>query len=154
VIRAEPDVFLMMCDVPGCARQRVIGSAILARGDTWSDGWRLAADRHECPEHSFALPSWVPADVRDMIARDWSLHGGADAWRLDASAAHRGPPPALGEVVTLARCDARSLVTGRYVHAWNDLGRIIDEHGTAHTVSCSRALALHVERILAAEVAA
>ena len=70
-------------------------------------------------------PDWVPARVRTAIESFWSEKWGRGprAWMADMH--DQGAPP-FGSVVTMNDgFTARSTqVTGRYVHAWNNIGRI------------------------------
>jgi protein gp37 len=94
-----------------------------------------------CPAtwDEFTWPEWVPERVREQIVSFWG------------PASHRRPaeyladvlcekfntfqrPPAFGERVTL-RVREGEYVTGRYVHAWNNIGRVVRDDGSYEVVS-------------------
>jgi hypothetical protein len=83
---------------------------------TWADwGW----------------PEWVPIKVREQIEDFWrdSLGRGPEAWLRNS---REQGAPVHGETVTLPdgfRSDA-PMTTGRYVHAWNNVGRLVRDDGT------------------------
>ncbi|MFE2850626.1 DUF5131 family protein [Streptomyces lavendulae] len=76
-------------------------------------------------------PDWVPATVRDAIEGFW----GADQYRTPRDwmrNMHEQQAPAFGARVTMDDGfgpDPKQ-VTGRYVHAWNNIGRLIKDDGT------------------------
>lgn len=83
-------------------------------------------------------PAWVPGELRAEIERFW----GADARRgpqdyeagienqMDCGAAL----PQFGQVATLNVMKGE-MRTGRYVHAWNNMGRVVAEDGSVAVVS-------------------
>jgi hypothetical protein len=80
----------------------------------------------------FVWPAWVPADVRLPVEGFWSEDNGRGprAWADDAVA--QGSYP-FGVVVTAHDGLAPSrtaLATGRWVHAWNNIGRLVLEDGS------------------------
>jgi len=76
-------------------------------------------------------PDWVPEKIRAEVERFWSEKYGRSPrdWVRDT---HQQGAPAYGSTVTLADGfgpDAPP-VTGRYVHAWNNIGRVVRDDGT------------------------
>lgn len=83
----------------------------------------------------FEWPDWVPASVRSEIERFWGPESNRrpSQWGKDAS--DRNAPP-LGTLVTLPRTTGDGdTATGRYVHAWNNIGRLIADDGTVAVVA-------------------
>jgi hypothetical protein len=91
----------------------------------------IAASEAAVTWAEYVWPEWVPEEVRTQVESFWaeSWGRGPRAWLRDY--AEQGAP-AFGSVVTLG--DGFSLnapkVTGRYVHAWNNIGRIVLDDGT------------------------
>lgn len=85
----------------------------------------------------WAWPDWVPAEVRVAIENFWSedIGRGPHAWMRSM---HEQGAPAFGSVVTMDDGFARNApqVTGRYVHAWNNIGRIAMDDGSFKYTSC------------------
>lgn len=78
---------------------------------------------------AFSWPEWVPPGVRDAVEAFWSptFNRGPAAYLRDALL--QGAPPLFG-IASLRRIQtAESRVSGRFVHAWNNVGWIVDEHG-------------------------
>lgn len=93
----------------------------------------------------YAWPEWVPADVRKRIEEFWSPAFGRSPreWMMqghDRRDAYRNCTPALGTVVAFDKNEPLPWVLpvgtpgadgrGRYVHCWNNMGRIIQDDGT------------------------
>ena len=79
---------------------------------------------------------WVPQKVRDGIERFW----GADQRRSPKdweASRQQNDAPELGRAIS-CRDLRNNWVEGRYVHAWNNMGRVITADGTVHVVSCDR----------------
>lgn len=80
----------------------------------------------------FAWPEWVPQKVRDQIEDFWSPPGrGPDEWEENARRPYNHAPT-FGEHVRMRRALGRpseGFVVGRYVHAWNNIGRLVLEDG-------------------------
>ncbi len=99
---------------------------------------RLIADPSEAPEGwaDFPWPDWIPLPTRDQIESFWSedYGRGPRAWLRDHVI--QGMPD-TGETITtedlntLARDEKgrRPNITGRYIHAWNNVGRLLREDG-------------------------
>ncbi|MBT2477603.1 phage Gp37/Gp68 family protein [Streptomyces sp. ISL-94] len=76
-------------------------------------------------------PEWVPAIVREHIERFWGADQGRSPrdWMRDM---HQQQAPAFGARVTMDDgfgADPKQ-TTGRYVHAWNNIGRLVRDDGT------------------------
>lgn len=90
------------------------------------------------PRTPFNWPEWVPAKVRAEVEEFWTRFGrsGGDAWRQNAESERA---PQFGEVVRLRSLrdayDAEPSGYGRYVHAWNNIGRLVHDDGTFDYVS-------------------
>jgi hypothetical protein len=84
----------------------------------------------------FDWPGWVPTDVRAAVEHFYSWHGNAPGWRRSAV---QNDAPALGERVCLHElcraCDEPPTARGRFVFAWNNIGRVIADDGTILYVS-------------------
>lgn len=81
-------------------------------------------------------PRWVPEDVREQVVGFW----GPKCHRRPADYEGNGLDrynlaPAFGQRVTMPKTQDES-ATGRYVHAWNNMGRVVDDEGKVHVVSC------------------
>lgn len=88
-------------------------------------------------------PKWVPPAVCEQIESFWSASYNrcpAD-WEKSASSAYNGGLgrleniPYFGEHVTLPGWSPGEMVTGRWVHAWNNIGRVITADGAYHCLS-------------------
>jgi hypothetical protein len=85
-----------------------------------SDGW--------------GWPDWVPLDLRVSIESFWSWHGGHVAWLRNQEIPHNNAHP-LGTHIRAWCIGSDSIVIGRYVYAWNNIGRVVDDSGKVHCVS-------------------
>jgi hypothetical protein len=110
---AGRDALLRDSYVPPAARPGDLGYA--APG-TWAE---------------WAWPDWVPPKVREQVEAFWAdgYGCGPRAWLHDIS--DRGVPP-FGAVVTLGNGFGVNPppATGRYVHAWNNIGRLVLDDGS------------------------
>ncbi|MFG2412330.1 DUF5131 family protein [Streptomyces goshikiensis] len=85
-------------------------------------------------------PEWIPASVREAVEGFW----GADQYRTPRDwmrNMHEQQAPAFGARVTTDDGfgpDPKQ-VTGRYVHAWNNIGRLIRDDGTVAYTSFGHA---------------
>ncbi len=77
----------------------------------------------------FDWPDWVPVELQESIASFWSCHGGAGPW-IEMTV-HDRCQPELGTRVS-ARTDAGEWTSGRWVPAWNNMGRVVDDDGKVH----------------------
>lgn len=90
-----------------------------------------------------AWPDWVPMEVRAQIESFWaaSYHRWPSDYEKSACGPYNGGGgrsenmPMFGELVTLPGWRPGEVVTGRWVHAWNNIGRVIDADGTVHCLS-------------------
>ncbi len=76
-------------------------------------------------------PAWVPTGIREPVEKFWMERWGRGphAWMRNM---HEQGAPAFGATVTLddGFGPNASKITGRYVHAWNNIGRIVHDDGT------------------------
>lgn len=86
---------------------------------------------------SFTWPEWVPLEVRKHVEEFWSddYNRGPDEWLRDTADPYNGKGVTLGTRGTFWVIGHRALVVGRYVHAWNNIGRAVLEDGTFEYVS-------------------
>lgn len=83
-------------------------------------------------------PEWVPPKVRQEVADFWSENFGRSPadWLRSVDDPYNGPFPRFGDVAEMYDVgpgDRR--VVGRYVHCWNNIGRLIGDEGAVHVVS-------------------
>lgn len=83
-------------------------------------------------------PEWVPAEVREQIASFWAESSGRSPGHYQASI--RGncydDIPNFGTRGRFHRvCTRDQWVEGRYIHAWNNIGRVVLDDGTYECVS-------------------
>lgn len=97
----------------------------------------------------FAWPEWVPAKLRASIENFWCADWGRgpDDWERSARGEHA---PALGAEV-IARDFHGTWRQGRYVHAWNNIGRVVDEAGNVYCVGSSDCMPATPQAIEAAK---
>jgi len=79
---------------------------------------------------------WVPQKVRDSIEHFWSADQRRSPKDWEASR-QQNDAPELGRAIS-CRDLRNNLIEGKYVHAWNNMGRLITADGTVHVVSCDR----------------
>lgn len=82
----------------------------------------------------FSWPDWIPLEVRRPIEDFWSEKWGRGPHKWAECAEERCAPP-LGTVVERPELSGKSRASGRYVHAWNNIGRVVLEDGTFRYVS-------------------
>lgn len=79
----------------------------------------------------WAWPDWVPTEVRKRIEEFWSADQGRSPrdWMRDM---HQQGAPAFGTVVRLRDGFGSEApwTTGRFVHAWNNIGRLVRDDGS------------------------
>ena len=90
--------------------------------DSWDD-WDWEAE-------GFA---WVPEKVREQIVGFWSCCTGRSP-RTWLENARENRSPAMGDVVTLS-AGGKTTATGRFVHCWNNMGRVVTSDGEYEVVS-------------------
>ena len=94
---------------------------------------------------NYNFPAWVPEDVRNSIVSFWGVFGRTHKdWLEDAERGaqdncyHRMYSgfgnPRLGDLVAYSLSDGK-IVIGRYIHAWNNIGRLVDKEGGVHCPS-------------------
>ena len=83
-------------------------------------------------------PEWVPQKIRDEVARFWSstLGRGPSEYQRSAEASYNRMPD-FGERVFLPDTgpDPTPRHRGRWVHAWNNIGRIVKDDGSVVVTS-------------------
>lgn len=87
------------------------------------------------PWDTFHWPEWVPDQVRQQIVSFWNpewTHG-PNAWMQGA--ADNGQPPLGTRGRYHAGRQGEPLVEGRFIPAWNNIGRVVDDAGAVHVVS-------------------
>lgn len=77
---------------------------------------------------------WIPVEIRKQIKEFWSVDigRGPKQWKQDEI---EQEAPRTGSIVTLPELISKKKVTGRYVHCWNNIGRIVHEDGSFSYVS-------------------
>lgn len=87
----------------------------------------------------FAWPSWVPGEIRTQIQEFWAERYGRSP-REWAQHAHWNRYPLFADrcIAFVIRNDQP--IHGRYVHCWNNIGRLVDAHGHWHAVYEARSL--------------
>jgi hypothetical protein len=89
-------------------------------------------------EETWVWPEWVPEELCKSIENFWchALGRGPAQWR---ESARQSGAPELGEIATLRTLRSWStFATGKYVHAWNNIGRIVHDDGSFSYVSVNR----------------
>lgn len=109
----------------------------------------------------YKFPDWVPERVTEQIISFWGCFGrNYEDWlesskhdEMEASRHGPGPngfghPPNYATVEYIFRDytlskkynkDLYKIVEGRYIHAWNNIGRLVDEYGEVYYPStCDR----------------
>lgn len=110
---------------------------------SFEDNSNVIEDRIEttCPGlgvkswDNFVWEEWIPEEVRKQIIGFWSSFSGRcpDTWAKDVIERNG---PSFGEVITLHEIGGSGkTATGRFVHCWNNIGRLIDDQGNVHYVS-------------------
>lgn len=82
----------------------------------------------------YEWPGWVPQRVRDQLEEFWreDWNRGPDAWLEDADL-RREEEPQFGERVYMERHG--TIYVGRWLHCWNNMGRLITDDGDDVVVS-------------------
>lgn len=82
----------------------------------------------------YEWPTWVPDKIREQVEAFWGVWGRTPrAWAKDAA---DNNAPALGDHVRLTDLGVGvNWVEGRYVHAWNNIGRLVTDDGGVVCVS-------------------
>ena len=81
-------------------------------------------------EH-YPWPEWVPIEVRQEIERFWSpqWHRGLEDWHENNATLYNRHPP-IGTRVQCQAVLSEKIYIGRWVPAWNNIGRVIFPDGT------------------------
>ena len=101
-----------------------------AKGCTFPQHVPFAAETWD----EYEWPEWVPSEVRERIQEFWGPkdNRGPQAWYQSAV---RNNAPPLGTVTKLYGSGGGGEEEGRFVPAWNHIGRIVREDGTVACVS-------------------
>jgi hypothetical protein len=85
----------------------------------------------------YRWPDWVPIEVRQQIERFWSDKNGRGPgdWEKNATDPYNGGAPLGTQVHRLALGGKRIVVSGRYVHRWNNIGCVVLPDGKHQIVS-------------------
>jgi protein gp37 len=84
---------------------------------------------------AFPWPEWVPSELRDQVASFWAPENGRGPAAYLRDAFSQGGPPLFsgGSLRRIKASEER--IFGRFVHAWNNIGWVVDEHGVFTTGS-------------------
>lgn len=82
-------------------------------------------------------PAWMPAPVVDRIRQFWSesIGRGPAAYERQHLNNYAHAPAFGTRVAWRAWSPEQRVVIGRYVHMWNNIGRVVEDDGTVHCVS-------------------
>jgi hypothetical protein len=116
------------------------GRRVVAAGATAGTQTRLRIDP-DCAPRTWAeweWPDWVPAGVREQVESFWLEKWGRGPQAWIRNAIEQGAPD-FGAVVTLGDGFGPNppLVTGHFVHAWNNIGRLVLGDGSFRYTSFS-----------------
>lgn len=103
----------------------IVDQMQLIRWDPFDDGNSWDA---------FPWPYWVPENLRQQIEQFWfpQWHRGPRQWLEDARVQQM---PHFGKYVRMKQLMTDELYTGRFVHAWNNIGRLVTDTGDVVCVS-------------------
>lgn len=102
-----------------------------------------AATRFTPPQHvpftartwaEYEWPEWVPAELREQVQEFWGCKNSRGPQGWYQSAVQNNAPP-LGTTARLRGTGSEEEEKGRFVPAWNNIGRIVREDGTVACVS-------------------
>jgi hypothetical protein len=84
----------------------------------------------------YCWPEWIPEEVREQIRSFWNPEWGRGpkAWQENNVASYNRHPP-LGALVTCESIGGRKTFTGRWVPAWNNMGRVVLKDGSVEVSS-------------------
>ena len=102
------------------------------RGQPWGS---VMSDRRSWA--GFEWPEWVPTEVREAVESFWgpeSFGRGRDNYEKACDFAY-GPVAPMGERVPCWKLMGRTVVSGRYVHLWNNIGAVVRDDGSWCRVS-------------------
>jgi hypothetical protein len=80
-------------------------------------------------------PDWVPMRIRAQIEEFWGCWGRKPREWADNALATRAPGFGQVETLPLLGQPFPTPTTGRFVHCWNNIGRIVHEDGSWDYVS-------------------
>jgi len=109
-------------------------NAIEARANAATPGeWGA----HKMEWSDFYFPSWVPSEVQGQIKSFWSIDSGRGPshWLKNAQL---NKSPCLGDRVRIHSILPKKLVIGRFIFAWNNIGRVVDDEGCVGLLKWSR----------------
>jgi hypothetical protein len=113
---------LRAVDNPGIGGQMKALAEKVEKASTWNQ---------------FEWEEWVPAEVRLDIIEFWKATG-PNEWLKDfVKAMDFYGVPVYGKVATFYNIYDK-LVTGRFIHCWRNIGRVIMEDGSCHCVCCHK----------------
>ncbi len=83
----------------------------------------------------YKFDDWVCEDVRRQIREFWGCFGRTYKDWLESSNSpyNKANAPEYGKFVCVIK--RNEIIKGRYIHAWNNIGRLILDDGTARMVS-------------------
>ena len=91
------------------------------------------------PWTDFEWPEWVPEGIRTSVESFWSESAGRGPRSWIADMKDQGGPK-FGSVATCRALGAEEkMVTGRFVHCWNNIGRVVHDDGSFDYVSYTTA---------------
>jgi len=86
-------------------------------------------------ENVWRWEDWVPQSLRDEIEKFWGVDLSRSPLDREKSRDSHNAPPDGTRVSYINDQDER--LTGRYVHAFNNMGRIVGENGSVKVCCCS-----------------
>lgn len=92
----------------------------------------------------FAWPDWIPECDRKLIEEFWSWHGGPREWVENAAAPYNNAPTGTRVRMWATVDNHRVVVVGRYIHRWNNIGRVVLDDGSvlhAHGIATDEYIA-------------
>lgn len=82
----------------------------------------------------YVFEDWVCDEVRKQIIDFWGCFGRTyKDWLDNSNHTYNQNKPKYGENVVVLR--GNELIVGRYIHAWNNMGRVIKKDGSYRVVS-------------------
>lgn len=87
---------------------------------------------------NYQFPSWVCVEVAQQIMNFWGQMGRDHKDWLDNAEIEKGLPKLGEEVICFSRAyrsDDYEKIEGKFIHAWNNMGRIVKPDNTYSCVS-------------------
>ncbi len=82
----------------------------------------------------YKFDDWVTEDVRNQIKEFWGCFGRTyKDWLANANTEYNGNEPKYGQYVVVIK--RNTIIKGRYIHCWNNMGRVIADYGAVGYVS-------------------